>query len=510
MRHNAIRIRQMPSQDRGPRRPRPSGSRSGAPRSSGPRTGGTGASRPRRDDDRPSRSRDDRPSSSRPRRDDARPSRNRDDRPSSGRSSSGRPSSDRPSSGRPFRERSERPSSSRPRRDDDRSSRSRDDRSSSGRPSSDRPSSGRPFRERSERPSSSRPRRDDDRPSRSRDDRPNSSRPSSSRPGTNRPYRERDDRPSRGRDDRSSSSRPSSSRPFRGRDDRSSRGRDDRRDAPARPQTAAQRKADEVHHRTGGRKYGKEPMPVTEHTIERWQDDGPVSGRSRRDDTGQESSPRRPTAKTLAHVEATVAKAIEAAVGADDAKRTIERFALALDAFERERYQDAKKGVMPIVKKCTGIPLVHEVAGLSLYRLGQWNDAADQLEQARAASHGSTTNHPVLADCYRALRRYEKVDELWKELKEASPHPSIVAEGRIVAAGALADHGDLQGAVRLMHHGSQDPRKVQEYHLREWYMLGDLYDRSGDVIAARKMFGRIAAHDPHFSDVRERLSTLGT
>lgn len=436
----------MPSQDRGPRRPRTSGSRPGAPRSSNPRTGGTGAGRPRRDDDRPARSRDDRPSSSRPRRDDARPSRSRDDRPSSGRPSSGRPSSDRPSSGRPFRERSDRPSSSRPRRDDDRPSRSRDDRPSSGRPSSGRPSSG----------------------------------------------------------------RPSSSRPYRDRDERSSRGRDDRRDAPARPQTAAQRKADEVHHRTGGRKYGKEPMPVTEHTIERWQDDGPVSGQSRRDDTGQESSPRRPTAKTLAHVEATVAKAIEAAVGADDAKRTIERFALALDAFERERYQDAKKGVMPIVKKCAGIPLVHEVAGLSLYRLGQWNDAADQLEQARAASHGSTTNHPVLADCYRALRRYEKVDELWKELKEASPHPSIVAEGRIVAAGALADHGDLQGAVRLMHHGSQDPRKVQEYHLREWYMLGDLYDRSGDVIAARKMFGRIAAHDPHFSDVSERLSTLGT
>ena len=79
-----------------------------------------------------------------------------------------------------------------------------------------------------------------------------------------------------------------------------------------------------------------------------------------------------------------------------------------------------------------------------------------------------------------------------------------------MASGALGDHGDLQSAVRLMHHGSQDPRKVQEYHLREWYMLGDLYDRSGDVIAARKMFGRIAAHDPHFSDVSDRLATLGT
>ena len=475
----------MPPQDRGPRRPRTGGSR-------------PGAGRPRRDDDRPARSRDDRSSSGRP--SSARPSRGRDERPSRGREE--RPRSDRPSrdrSDRPARSRDDRPGSARPYR-------GREDRPSRGR--DDRPSSGRPFRGRDERPARSR----DDRPSssrppRARDDRFPSSRP---RRDDDRPPRSRDDRPSRGRDDRPGSDRPNSGRPYRGRDDRPSRGRDDRRDAPARPQTAAQRKADEVHHRTGGRKYGKEPMPATEHTIERWRDDGPIRTKSHRDETDREGSQRRPTARTLAHVEATVAKSIEAAVGPDEAKRTIERFALALDAFERERYQDAKKIVMPIVKKCAGIPLVHEVAGLSLYRLGQWNDAADQLEQARAASHGSTTNHPVLADCYRALRRFEKVDELWKELKEASPHPSIVAEGRIVAAGALADHGDLQGAVRLMHHGSQDPRKVQEYHLREWYMLGDLYDRSGDVIAARKMFGRIAAHDPHFSDVSERLSTLGT
>ncbi len=68
---SAIRIRQMPSQDRGPRRPRTGGSRPGAPRSANPRTGkprsaGTGTGRPRRDDSRPSRSRDDRPSSGRP------------------------------------------------------------------------------------------------------------------------------------------------------------------------------------------------------------------------------------------------------------------------------------------------------------------------------------------------------------------------------------------------------------------------------------------------------------
>ena len=59
-----------------------------------------------------------------------------------------------------------------------------------------------------------------------------------------------------------------------------------------------------------------------------------------------------------------------------------------------------------------------------------------------------------------------------------SPQPGLLAEGRIVAAGALADQGELQAAVRMMTHGTSDPHKVQEHHLREWYVLADLYDRA--------------------------------
>ena len=115
----------------------------------------------------------------------------------------------------------------------------------------------------------------------------------------------------------------------------------------------------------------------------------------------------------------------------------------------------------------------------------------------------------MLADCYRALKRYDKVDELWKELKDSSPDAAIVAEGRIVAAGALADKGDLQAAVRVMEQTRKDPAKVREHHLREWYVLADLYDRSGDVIKAREWFTKISRQDKGFADVDARLAELG-
>jgi tetratricopeptide (TPR) repeat protein len=183
--------------------------------------------------------------------------------------------------------------------------------------------------------------------------------------------------------------------------------------------------------------------------------------------------------------------------------------ALALDAFEKGRYAEARRIVVPVTRECEGVEFIHEIAGLSLYRTGSWRDAAEHLEIARGLSGGSTLNHPMLADCYRALKRYDKVDELWKELKESSPDAAIVAEGRIVAAGALADKGDLQAAVRVMEQVRKDPAKVREHHLREWYVLADLYDRSGDVIKAREWFTKISRQDKGFADVDARLSELG-
>jgi tetratricopeptide (TPR) repeat protein len=190
------------------------------------------------------------------------------------------------------------------------------------------------------------------------------------------------------------------------------------------------------------------------------------------------------------------------------AARYQERLTSAADALDRGRYDDARRMVQPVLRDVPDMAFGHELAGLALYRMGQWRKAAAELETARTLD-ATLNHHAVLADCYRALRRYTEVDQLWRELRDGSPSPALMAEGRIVAAGALADQGDLRGALRIMEKGAEVPKKVREHHLRQWYVIGDLYDRSGDVIAARRFFGLVAGNDAQFADVADRLRGLG-
>lgn len=151
---------------------------------------------------------------------------------------------------------------------------------------------------------------------------------------------------------------------------------------------------------------------------------------------------------------------------------------------------------------------MHEVLGLTAYRTGRWQQAVTELEVA----YGLQANVellPVLADSYRALRRYADVERVWADVRAASPSPEILAEARIVAAGAQADQGDLAGALRTMAKAATVPRKVRDHHLRQWYVLGDLYDRAGDPLEATRWFETIARHDREFVDVLDRLRALG-
>src|SRR5439155_5674294 len=118
-------------------------------------------------------------------------------------------------------------------------------------------------------------------------------------------------------------------------------------------------------------------------------------------------------------------------------------------AYERERYQEARRILRALADEVPTSAAVRELYGLVLYRTGQWAQAARQLETYRQLS-GSFDQHPVLADSYRALRRYGDAEAIWDDLREASPSADLVAEGRIVAAGSRADQGDLAGAIALL------------------------------------------------------------
>ncbi len=151
---------------------------------------------------------------------------------------------------------------------------------------------------------------------------------------------------------------------------------------------------------------------------------------------------------------------------------------------------------------------VRELYGQALYALGRYRQAAGELE-AFVALTSSTDQHPMLADCFRALGRHKKVAELWAELRETSPSPEIVSEGRIVAAGSLGDQGKLSEGIKLLESAPPVRGRVAERHLRTWFALADLYERSGELSKSRSLFQRIYKTDPDFVDVAQRLHGLG-
>ena len=184
------------------------------------------------------------------------------------------------------------------------------------------------------------------------------------------------------------------------------------------------------------------------------------------------------------------------------------RLAEAELALEHDRLDDARRAIVPLLREVPGVAVVHEVAGLTNYRLGRWRDAVKELEAAQALNP-RVDLLPVLADSYRGLKRWSDVDRIWTMVREISPAHDVLAEARIVAAGAQADRGDLPGALRTMAKVPTRPRRVRPHHVREWYVLGDLHDRAGDPLEAARWFERVADVDPDFVDVRGRLRALG-
>lgn len=248
-----------------------------------------------------------------------------------------------------------------------------------------------------------------------------------------------------------------------------------------------------------GQRRDREPErpPSPSHEPEVWiREDGPR----------QEPAPKRRRERPAPIDTELVRSELNRVLSPARAKRLTERVADAARAFANDRTEDARKILKPLAEEAPAAASVRELYGLTLYQLERYRPAAVELEAFRELS-GSVEQHPVLADCYRALGRHTDAEELWEELREASPSAELVAEGRIVAAGSLADRDRLADAIRLLEAAPRG-KKAREHHLRTAYALADLRERAGDVSRARELFAWIAGVDPDFADVRRRLSAL--
>ena len=175
----------------------------------------------------------------------------------------------------------------------------------------------------------------------------------------------------------------------------------------------------------------------------------------------------------------------------------VDRAEAAYGAYERGRFQDAMRAIKPVADEAPGVAAVRELAGLAAYRCGRWRSAAGHLEAFGRLSD-SAEHLPVLMDCQRALHKPKKVAALWAELRQSSPDPDVLAEGRIVAAASLADSGDLNGAIAMLANAgaSKALRNPSERHVRQWYLLADLYERAGDVPKAGSTSSGCSAPTP--------------
>ncbi len=191
-------------------------------------------------------------------------------------------------------------------------------------------------------------------------------------------------------------------------------------------------------------------------------------------------------------------------------ERMTERMAAGIGAYERERYRDASRILKTVVDAVPSSPSARELLALSQYQQGFWKAALVNLE-VFATLTGSVDQHPVRMDCQRGSGPPKRVEAHYTQQRRGSPDPEVLSEGRLVLAGTRADAGDLSGAIALLVESGAGRlvRNPAERHLRQWYVLGDLMERSGELPKARELFLRVAAVDPDAYDVAQRLESLG-
>ena len=237
---------------------------------------------------------------------------------------------------------------------------------------------------------------------------------------------------------------------------------------------------------------------------------GPRAGTKRR----QPERPRsdRPTGRDQGvELPPGVVDEITRGVEPRQAGRVAERLAAAAGAYERDRYRDALRMTKTVLELAPRSATALELYGLASYRIGHWRDALRYLGQAAEVAGRDESQIPVLMDCHRALRHRHKVRALWDELRASSPAPDVLVEGRLVLAATLRDEGKLDeaiaelvdaGAARMLRHPG-------DRHIRQWYLLADLYERAGDMPRARELFARVAEADPELADASARLAAIG-
>ena len=154
------------------------------------------------------------------------------------------------------------------------------------------------------------------------------------------------------------------------------------------------------------------------------------------------------------------------------------------------------------------VAIVREATGEAAYAAGHFAEALAELRAARRMT-GSAHHLPVMADCERALGRPERALQLSKEPAVEKLPVDQKIEMQIVAAGARADMGDVDGALRALSAAPVRSVSREPWIVRLRYAYADLLLKAGREEESLEWFHRTEAIDgDQLTDAADRVREL--
>ncbi|HKB29435.1 MAG TPA: tetratricopeptide repeat protein [Streptosporangiaceae bacterium] len=159
-------------------------------------------------------------------------------------------------------------------------------------------------------------------------------------------------------------------------------------------------------------------------------------------------------------------------------------------------------------KLAARVGVVREACGVAAYLAGMWADALSELRAARRLT-GRSSYTAIMADCERALGRYDRALAVLTGPDTATADRAERVELRIVESGVRRDMGAADAAVVTLQLPELTDGRLRPWSARLYYAYADALLDAGRADEARDWFARAAAADPDAeTDAAERLDEL--
>ena len=161
-------------------------------------------------------------------------------------------------------------------------------------------------------------------------------------------------------------------------------------------------------------------------------------------------------------------------------------------------------------RRAARLPITREAAAETAYAAGDFATALTEFRALRRMS-GGNEYLPAMADCERALGRYQAALKLVREGLAAEPDAAQQIELRLVEAGVRTDTGQAAEALRLLRNEIEviGARGTKVARARLRYAYADLLERMGDDEQAERWFDAVVRLDVDGStDAVDRVAAI--